>query len=246
MLKFLLLTAAATAAALLFTGCASINDKDELTSYTPPAAMLPPGGELTASIYMPMMKDGRAKLDVIPYNLNADPLILIPLWPYSRKRIAPIDKYNYMEGEFITTLQGLFYEDMAVSGLAGEVVSANPLAAAAAPVKADYELRLTLQKAEWDRSLTAYGLSIAGMQALWLFLPVSYGEVIFGVKAELLAGGEIIAGKTITRKSGCTEWIYEQVGYSPRASELELTRMFPDIASELRMFVLETMRERKK
>ena len=103
-----------------------------------------------------------------------------------------------------------------------------------------YKLRVTLLNANWSRTLTSYGLSYPGT-ILWAFgLPVSYGDVTFKIKAELYLPGNSqspVASTTISKNVDCTEWIYDQVNYSPPISEFKLAEIFPEAIKELRTFL---------
>ena len=110
-----------------------------------------------------------------------------------------------------------------------------------------YILDIEVKQATWSRYLTTYGLSSAGT-VLWLFLPESYGSVTISIIARLYSPSNRenpMDVTIITRKANCTEWAYDQINYLPPISEFKIAEMFPEIMTELRVFLVNSLNNKK-
>ncbi len=225
---------------LVMVGCTSTpkaNQEKDVVCFGPP---------LKNPLYLPRIVDMSTDYPDRPLNINSDPLLLIPLWPYAKTERDPVMRYNSLQNSVRDSLEQQFAIYFRSSGMFTSVLAAdqaNPNLKA--PANA-YRLLITLNKAVWMRNLTTYGLSSAG-GVLWIFLPVSYGSVTIDLTAVLKdPSGKELGRKKINKKIGCTEWIYDQLDYRPAKSESRMVELLPVIISDLREFVAEKLKPGKK
>ena len=230
---------------LVLSSCNSIEETDNRLIYKPGPPVKLEDFTPKDSIYIADIIDKRLHDKDVTFKINADPYILIPLWLWSHSYLDPVLRYSYFQEPLPLILKGLIYSDIKASEIFQETIFTNKLY----NIKKEnsYKLVVTLLNATWSRYLTSYGLSYPGT-ILWAFgLPVSYGDVYIKIKAELYAPhsdkplNSIEIFKTVT----CTEWIYDQVNYSPPISEYKLAEMFPEVTKELRTFLLQTLSKDK-
>ena len=240
----------AVLALLSISGCNSFDSAGNL-QYKP-APPIDLGNVLQPdSLYLPNVIDKRAKHENISFTPDADPLILIPLWPYSHSSLNPVIRYDYFQPSLIETLNKLFVADLSASGIFKRVINSpkgikqkkfEEKLFSASPDT--YKLEIILKKAVWSRYLTSYGLSYPGTILWALGLPASYGHVYFTVEATLYAPkGKVVIGKEqIHEELPCTEWIYDQVNYRPAISEFKLAAIFPKVTKKLRNFIFQSIK----
>jgi hypothetical protein len=197
------------------------------------------------SLFVAEIIDERSINEQSPFDQN-DPMILLPLWPYSHAEVNPVIKYSYFQSGLKDSLSRLIGKDLAGSELFSKFKIAtsedNP---PSQPSKDDFQLILRLKKASWDRYLTSYGLSYAGMY-LWFLLPKSYGSVVFTMEITIRAPetNRIIADAIYTDKISTTEWIYDQMNYQPPISVFALEKTFPKLMKKIRTMLLTAMKEK--
>ena len=198
------------------------------------------------SLFVADIIDERGKDEQNPFDQN-DPMILVPLWPYSYAEVNPVIKYSYFQAGLKDALSRLIAQDLAASELFKELQVAqtddNPQLQ---PQKGAYQLILKLKKATWKRYLTSYGLSYAGVY-LWFILPKSYGSVILTMEATLKEpkNNKVIANEVFSHEVSTIEWIYGQMNYQPPISEFALEESFPKIMTSVRKMLLKSLKEAK-
>ena len=199
------------------------------------------------SIFIKNFIDKRSHEKSIPFNPDADPLILVPLWPYSHSEVNPVIRYCYFQPSITDVLYKLFSIDLNHSGIFNHIITAPVIGTSETPCTQlsdkTYTLEISLEKAVWSRYLTSYGLSYPGTLLWAIGFPVSYGHVLFEVKAILYSpkSNKVLAEKTFSHKVSCVEWVYDQINYKPPVSEFKLAEMFPKVTEELRKFILENV-----
>ena len=237
---------------LIISACNStLNSKNEL-KYKPAPPINLSGISQPKSLFIANLVDKRSKLEKITFELDANPLILIPLWPYTHSNLNPVIRYSYFQPSLIDVLNKLFVVDINASKIFKQVLN-SPKGIEQIKFEnklfsidpSTYKLEVILEKAVWSRNLTCYGLSYPGTFLWALGLPVSYGNVYFSIEAVLYApGGEkIIEKKQISKEISCTEWIYDQVNYKPPISEFKLAEIFPKVTKELRDFIFQAVKK---
>ena len=230
----------------LFSGCRTFNEKRSVYIPRPSITSKAP---LVKSLLVEKVINEQPSDESLPFNPNNDPWILIPFCFYSSEKVDPVIKRNFFQNNLDEAMQRLIIKDLRASGIAENVTCSDILnAPGACKWKNKYRLVITLQHAVWNRNITAYGLSYPGT-FLWVFaFPVSYGNVEIELEAKLFPPGKStkpLATRIIKREHSCTELIYDQVGYQSSVSERILVRMFPEIVSELRDFVYNTLKQKK-
>jgi len=196
------------------------------------------------SLFVAEIIDERAKDEKNPFDQN-DPLILIPLWPYSYAEVNPVIKYSYFQAGLKPALARLIARDLASSELFKELQVAQPDDnPPLKPQKNAYQLILRLKKAVWKRYLTSYGLSYAGLY-LWFLLPKSYGSVVLTVEATLREPktNHIVANEVFSYEESTTEWIYDQMNYQPPISVFSLEESYPKIMASIRKMLLKSLKD---
>jgi hypothetical protein len=194
---------------------------------------------------MPVIDERPLGQRVPPVDINGDPLvILVPLWLYSKSEINPLSKYNYFRRDLQDTIQELVSKDLRFSGIFREV---NTVSFDENPGKpgSGCTLRVSIINCAWNRYLTTYGLAYPGV-FLWMFgLPVSYGSVSMEIEARLVEAGTatVIAKGKFKAETSCTEYVYDQVDYMPPKAEFKLTEIFPQISTQLRDFIVNSLRK---
>lgn len=226
----------------ILSGCSSF-DEDNY-EYQPQKAVLEKPVADTCYV-MPL-------IDVRPFeqrdpavDINGDPLvILVPLWPYSKSEINPLSKYNYFQLDLQDMMQTLVSKDLRFSGIFREVKTVRFDENSEKP-GFGYTLRMSIVNCAWNRYLTTYGLAWPGAFLWTLGLPVSYGSVSLEIEAQLVEVGTrtVIAKGKFKAETSCTEFIYDQVDYMPPRAEFKLTEIFPQISSQLREFIVNSLRK---
>ena len=231
-------------AVVLLSGCRFLT-QDYNTIYNPKVC---DRGEVAQgkSLFVAEIIDERTENERSTFDQN-DPLILVPLCPYSYAEVNPVIKYSYFQLGLKKALSQLIAKDLATSGLFKELqVAQSDDTPPLRPKKGSYQLILKLKKAAWKRYLTSYGLSYAGVY-LWLVLPKSYGSVVLTMEAILKEpkNNQIIADEVFSQEVSTTEWIYDQMNYQPPISEFALEKSFPKIMTSIRKMLLKSLKEAK-
>jgi hypothetical protein len=234
------------------TSCQDANN-NSLIYYKPAPAIKKAELPIKNSLFVDDIIDNRVSdIHKFPSEQNADPLILVPFWPYSHSISTPIPRYTYLNMGTRRILTDLIFADIKAAGIFSDVSmplfsleSQNTLQDSPHNIPSNsYVLVLTMNKAEWSRYMTSYGLSYPGTFLWILCAPISYGSINVEMKAELYKPGNLkvpIAEKTISKSIPCTEFIFDQVNYAPPKSEYKLARIFPSITAQLREFLVDSV-----
>lgn len=222
-------------------------------TYHPNPAINEKGFPVKNPLFICNVSDSRTITEQMPIDPDANPLILIPLWPYTYSETSPVLRYSFLQANLLNTSKHIIAEDLDKAGIFDYVVtesfnsvknSKSQKYEAQIPAKA-YMLRISIQKAAWSRYLTSYGLSYAGT-LLWTFgAPVSYGSVSISIRADLYAPEDYshpIASSVISESRPCTEFVYDQVNYTPPISEFKLAEMFPSLMEQIRNFLVTSIK----
>jgi hypothetical protein len=161
-------------------------------------------------------------------------LALVPLMPYGTQHISPETHMRITERlpyDLLDDVGRAVTADLAAAGVARQVVySADEATEHKGP-----HLYLTVREGEWRRHVTMYGLSLGGGFLWFLGAPVSYGEVVLTVKAELRdASGNSLGQKVFSSSVNCTNYLYNPHGMTER-----LPQLYTGISSPLRKYVAE-------
>ncbi|MCF7790373.1 MAG: hypothetical protein K9M56_00100 [Victivallales bacterium] len=228
---------------IIFCSCNSTDENYSSLHYKPAPPVKIRKFKKPEILYIDKVADNRKDDEKeLSYTINADPYILIPLWLWSHSNLNPVLRFSYFQEPLPLIIRGLIYKDVKASEIFKELT-----------VSMDYynhrkndayRLKVILITAKWSRNLTSYGLSYPGT-ILWAFgLPVSYGKIYFKINVTLYAPNseKKLASKIISKNLSCTEWIYDQVNYSPPISEFKLAKIFPEVMNDLRKFLIKTLK----
>jgi len=233
-----------SAGLILLSGCCSFDES--IYEYNPPVSVV--DKPLADNCYVMPILDIRpiAQRD-LSTNISDDPYVsYIPLWPYSKSEINPLMKYDYFRPDMQDMLQILIARDLRFSGMFQNVKPVRFDESSEKPVFG-YVVKIWIKEAVWNRYLTTYGLAFAGTM-LWNFgLPMSYGSVSMEIEAELVDAQtkNSIAKDKFRAETTCTEFLFDQMDYTPSIGEAKLCKIFPKITSQLRTFVLKNINEKK-
>lgn len=231
----------------LLTSCQSQINTSYLMDYVPaPAVTLKNMDKLNLLVIGPVV-DAREEGEKNLFDPNVDPLILIPLWPYSHSSICPVIRYNYFQLTLTETLHKLFVRDLRASKIFNNVIpeitynGPHPIKQTYAKA---YRLDIRLKKAIWSRYLTSYGLSYPGTILWAIGFPISYGTVTLEIDATLYTPKNKTLGTIrISKDISCIEWIFDQLNYKPPVSEFKLAQVFPELTKDLRAFIIEQIKK---
>ncbi len=225
------------------SGCATINEQSIVYVPEPSLSKEEP---LINGLFIEKIRKEQPNEEILPFNPNNDPWILIPFCFYSGQKVDPVIKRNYFQNNLDVALQRLFVKDLNASGISKTIISADSNNPDIKPWHDKYRLELVLKHAVWNRNLTAYGLSYPGTFLWTIGFPTSYGNIQLEIDAVLYPprpSKKPIGKFTLKKEDTCVEFIYDQVGYQPSVSETVLTEMFPDIAKDLRNFLRKTLKK---
>lgn len=235
------------------TSCNNL-DSAYQTVYKPQPAIEKSGFPIKNPVFISNILDDRPVQEQIPLDPSINPLLFIPLWPYTHSETSPVLKYTFMQSDMLNTIKHLISEDIKASGIFSYVtvqtygVTGSKEEEYAAKIPSDaYILKIEVKRAIWSRYLTAYCLSYPGT-ILWIILPESYGSVSITIKANLyspLDRNKPFAETIITKEVSCTEWSYDQLNYQPPVSEFKLAEMFPEVMADLRIFLVNSLNAKK-
>lgn len=165
----------------------------------------------------------------------------IPLVPYGHQQFAldNVKGSKPMPREVADTV----VSDLRAVGIAQYVGYEDPSDPRQWSMKEPYYLHLTLNEGVWNRYLTLYGSSFAGV-FLWIVgLPTSYGNVTLGFDAELKdSKGALLGSQTFKGKNGVTEWLYHPFS---KAYGSEIPKAYNQISPQIRKFVTEHLPKKK-
>ena len=230
---------------LIFTGCKTVNER--FSGYVPEPSLL--NKPLIDGLLVEKVINAQPQEENLPFNPNEDPWILIPFCFYSAQKVDPLVKRNFFQSNLDEALQRLFIKDLRASHISRTISCTDTTNLNRDFWKNKYRLQIILKHAVWNRNITAYGISYVGTILWSLGLPVSYGDVQLEIEAQLFPPGEAkkpIATTVLKGNRSCVELIYDQVGYRSSVSEDKLTEIFPEIARDLRKFMIKNLKKAKK
>ena len=225
----------------------SCNTNYALT-YRPAPAIEKTGFPVSNPILIRNVIDQREITEQFPSDPDSDPLILVPFCPYVHTLTSPNPRYTFMQYNMMNTVKHIVADDLKTAGIFSDVETESYDSQnknAKIPQNA-YVLKMIVEKAVWSRYLTSYGLSYAGTLLWTLGAPVSYGSVDLSIKIELFTPNNYItpfSTKIISTTTPCTEFVYEQVNYTPPISEFKVADMFPSIMRQNREFIISSIEE---
>lgn len=235
-------------------GCRNL-DQAYQTGYKPGSAIKKEGFPIDNPVFLCNIINKREASEIIPIDPDADPLILIPLWPYTHSETSPVLKYTYLQSDMLNTVKHIIAHDIRASGIfkytTTQTFDVEGLREAKYQAQIPpnaYIIQISVLKAVWSRYLTSYGLSYPGTILWAVGLPVSYGNVKISINVEIYPPTyeKPILEKVITQETSCTEWIYDQINYGPPVSEFALAEIFPQTMTELRNAAIEAIEKYNK
>jgi hypothetical protein len=167
-------------------------------------------------------------------------LAFLPLVPWVRQQVAPervARDGGFWAFDFHLHVADAVVRDLRAAGVA-RTVARSGLAGVSGPDQGGrYTLELAVEEGVWNRHITAYGLSVAGV-ALWMLgAPNSFGDVELALAAELRDGSGRSLGRTrVVASEPVVEWIY----HSPFWSDLR--EVYAQMLALLRPFVIDAIR----
>ncbi len=164
----------------------------------------------------------------------------IPFYPYVREIRTPeafTYEWNANRFDYEMDFAELLAADLRAAGLAVEVTTSpeiskiSPLLSGAqAP---DYIIRLKLNRLDWQRKFTMYGVSIVGYVPQAFGAPDEYGYAYLKFSAEMIdSKGKTVSVRTFSATESQNGWLYYYSGYL-RA----LTRAYQQVSPDFRGFV---------
>lgn len=231
MLKIIGLFAVALAAAL--QGCTISNPS--LTYDFIPDGKLPGDSPHVKKIVIMKPLDIRGHVGATP-GMKA----FIPFYPYVREIREP-EAFSYDWNAYRFDYEMDFAElvamDLRASGMAGDVVASpettNVTALLAGKNPPDYIIKLKLNRLDWQKKFTMYGVSVIGYLPQVFGAPDEYGFSYLKYSAEVFdAKGNPVAAKTFSAVESQNSWLYYFTGYL-RA----LTRAYAKTSPDFRRFV---------
>ncbi len=226
---------------IVLAGCSSFDES--VYEYHPPVSAVEK--PLSENCYvMPVLDLRPASQKEHPVNMNDDLCVnYIPLWFYSKQEINPLVKFDYFRPDLQDMMQILIARDLRFSGIFQNVKMVRFEENSEKPVFG-HVLKINIKEAVWNRNLTTYGLMFTGAFLWGIGLPVSYGNVSMELEAELVEAQtkEVLAKGSFRAETDCKETMFSRVEYNPSIAEDRLCRIFPDVASQIRAFVLKNIK----
>ncbi len=164
----------------------------------------------------------------------------IPLVPYVRQIREPeafTYEWNGYRFDYELDFAELVAADLRAAGLATDVAvspdSKTIPKLAAGPGKTDYIVKLSINRLEWQRKFTMYGVSILGYLPQAFGAPDEYGFSYLDFTAEVLdSNGKAVAKRQFSAVESQNGWLYYYSGFL-RA----LTRAYVQVSPDFRNFV---------
>ena len=228
---------------LFSSGCTAINERNAVYIPEPTLGKKEP---LIKALFVEKIRNEQPQEEMLPFNPNTDPWILIPLCFYSTQKVDPIVKRNFFQNDLDVALDRLFVKDLRAANISEDIISGCTNSTDIKEWKDKYRLQLVLKHAVWTRYLTAYGLSYPGTFLWTIGFPTSYGNVQLEIDAILYPPGvsqKPIGKCTLKKEATCIEFIYDQIDYQPSVSEDVMAEMFPEMAKELRQFLTKNLKK---
>jgi len=137
--------------------------------------------------------------------------------------------------------------DLRAAGLASDVaVSPDPKRIpkliSSTPGKSDFIVKLSLNRLEWQRKFTMYGLSVIGYVPQAFGAPDEYGYSYLDFTAEVIdSNGKTIAQRKFSATESQNGWLYYFTGFL-RA----LTDAYVQVSPDFRNFVASAIQDAQK
>ncbi|OGV53237.1 MAG: hypothetical protein A2017_06120 [Lentisphaerae bacterium GWF2_44_16] len=168
----------------------------------------------------------------------------IPFYPFVREIREPeafTYDWNAYRFDYEKDFAELVAMDLAASGIASNVMVSTETKNIQSVINSknppDYIIKLSLNRLDWQRKFTMYGISILGYLPQACGAPDEYGFSYLKFSAEILdAKGNPIANKTFSAIESQNGWIYYFTGFL-RA----LTRAYTQVSPDLRSFVADSV-----
>ncbi len=93
------------------------NYKAYQTGYKPAPVIKKEGFPVNNPVFLCNITSKREASEVIPIDPDANPLILIPLWPYTHSETSPVLKYTYLQSDILNTVKHIIAHDIRASGI---------------------------------------------------------------------------------------------------------------------------------
>jgi hypothetical protein len=168
----------------------------------------------------------------------------IPCYPYVREIREP-EAFTYDWNSYRFDYEMDFAElvaiDLRASGIAVDVVTSPETTRIPALITGknppDYIIKLSLNRLDWQRKFTMYGVSVIGYLPQVFGAPDEYGFAYLKFSAEVFdAQGKPVASKTFSANESQNGWLYYFTGYL-RA----LTRAYAQVSPDFRRFVADSV-----
>jgi len=224
----------------LFTGC--VVDPSLRYGYEPAPAM---GKEPVGKIVVMKPLDIRGHAGTTP-GVQA----FIPFYPFVRQVREPeafTYEWNGYRYDYELDFAELVAMDLRAAGLASDVaVSPDPKRIpkliSSTPGKSDFIVKLSLNRLEWQRKFTMYGLSVIGYVPQAFGAPDEYGYSYLDFTAEVIdSNGKTIAQRKFSATESQNGWLYYFTGFL-RA----LTDAYVQVSPDFRNFVASAIQDAQK
>ena len=168
----------------------------------------------------------------------------IPFYPYVREIREPeafTYDWNAYRFDYEMDFTELVAMDLRASGIAVDVVASPETTQIPALITGknppDYIIKLKLNRLDWQKKFTMYGVSVIGYVPQALGAPDEYGFAYLKYTAEVFdAQGRPVATRTFSATESQNSWLYYFTGYL-RA----LTRAYAQTSPDLRRFVADSV-----
>jgi hypothetical protein len=204
-----------------------------------------PGGKLTGS-NPPVRKIVIMKPLDIRGHAGTTPGIkaFIPCYPFVREIREPeafTYDWNGYRFDYEKDFAELVAMDLRASGIAVDVVASPETTQIPALITGknppDYIVKLSLNRLDWQKKFTMYGVSVIGYIPQVFGAPDEYGFAYLKFTADVFdAHGQPIASRTFSANESQNSWLYYFTGYL-RA----LTRAYAQVSPEFRRFVADSV-----
>ncbi len=164
----------------------------------------------------------------------------IPFYPYVRQIREPEAftlEWNGNRYDYELDFAELIAADLRAAGIAGDV-AVSPDAKQISPLltgpgRADYIIKLSLTRLEWQHKFTMYGVSVLGYLPEAFGAPDQYGFSQLAFTAEVLnSQGKPVAKRSFSAYESQNGWLYYFTGFLR-----SLTRAYEQVSPDFRQFV---------
>jgi hypothetical protein len=168
----------------------------------------------------------------------------IPFYPYVREIREPeafTYDWNAYRFDYEMDFTELVAMDLRASVIAVDVVASPETTQIPALITGknppDYIIKLKLNRLDWQKKFTMYGVSVIGYLPQALGAPDEYGFAYLKFSAEIFdAQGRPVATRTFSATESQNSWLYYFTGYL-RA----LTRAYAQVSPDFRRFVADSV-----